>query len=289
MNNLLREQIREVDAAIGEKKRQIELALASERKLQNKIKRTQNHISELQDEIEQHEECRRIMLAPREFCDSLLMQVKTALIILQKADVSVPELIAFEKVVRSQLEVDPSFLFTEGIFIKIALELAAPVAPNSPIFTGIPTAPIARPIEQEHLDNVFTDIVEIRRFKIVCSQLARAQIYISQCYLDNPKEKWWVVNWKKEVAKLIWHYNEGWNIRPLNEDADIDELTGIWKNFNLTEYLEKNGVNAKAWYSDLPIPAKSPIMPIGNSAELAPGEPYGRGKVWGELWPGTSK
>ena len=286
MNSLLREQIREIDAIIEDKKKQLELALASEKKLQNKIRRTQSRISELQAEIEYQEKCRHKMLLPKKFCDLLVMQIETALEMFKRVDIPVPELAAFNKVFKSQLEIDPSSLFMEDFFIKMVSELASP---NSPTFTGTLTAPVARARteEAEGLNNVFTDITEIRRFKIVCSQLARAQIYISQCYLDYPEEKWWVVNCRKEVAKLVWHYKEGWDIRPLSEDADTDELTGVWENFNLTEYLEKNGVNAKSWYSDLPIRTKSPTMPTGSSTEVAPDEPYGRGKVWGVFWPGT--
>lgn len=92
---------------------------------------------------------------------------------------------------------------------------------------------------------------ENKRFATIQTILATTGIVVGQLVLNEEKVKRWTLLWNDELANLVWNgcTSERWHIASV--DSKQKELTGIWKGFDLYEFLEQNGVDLEDyWYND---------------------------------------
>lgn len=152
MSSLFLGQLQKIDSVVEDRRLHIHLAQKYINKLEADIEASQQHIRQLQIDIETQDEYRRKVLASKEFCESVLSQIRTALVMLHQLDDS--EIIAFEREVRSQFRLNALSFVAEDVFVKINAGFA-----NSRelTFTGIPTAP-SHNLSVPKTDTMFSDL-----------------------------------------------------------------------------------------------------------------------------------
>lgn len=175
MSFLFIEQLQKIDAVIENRKKRIEVTLQHVKQLQETA---QQHTKSLQIDIEEQEEYRRKILTSKEFCELVLSQVRTALVMLHRLDDC--ETKAFEKAVVSQFRLGTSVAY-DNLVVTGSFE---PL--NSLTFTtGTPTV-VADPRSENLTDPIFGNEVEQKRFDFIRQLLAISGIYVQECYEDTP-------------------------------------------------------------------------------------------------------
>ena len=240
MSFLFIEQLQKIDAVIENRKQRIEVTLQHVKQLQEAAQR---HTKSLQIDIEEQEKYRRKILTSKEFCELVLSQVRTALVMLHRLDGC--ETKAFEKAVVSQFRLGTSIAYDNFV----ATGSFEPL--NSPTFTtGTPTV-VVEPHSENLTDPIFDNEVEQKRFDFIRQSLAISGIYVQECYENTPDRKCWALKYKGCATELIWLLDYGWKVKPLNTiNSNTDKLTGVWENFDLIEYLTKYDVKVQLWYRD---------------------------------------
>jgi hypothetical protein len=97
---------------------------------------------------------------------------------------------------------------------------------------------------------VFKLLTEYDQFDAIKNALALNEITITTLLSDRDKAKRWTVEWNGQAAILFWQswFCASWSIEAV---ADQKELSGIWENFDLYDYLSGNGVDVDdTWYND---------------------------------------
>jgi hypothetical protein len=229
MTDLLLRGIREIDAVIEDREEYMKIVQADVEKLKIEMEEGQQRITDLKIEIEHQQEQRQKVIATRDFCESVLHQVRAALAMLHKVD---PEQVSvFKNAIKAQFDLDPNKLTEEEYWQKVAK-----LQPDFKVI-GI------KPIEDQALKNM-----KQCQFEIIREKFALAEIKIEQCYWDYPSEQRWVLRWGEYMARLVWLANIGWNVE-LCDGIRTKQQAGIWYNFDLNQFLKNSGVNTSAWFA----------------------------------------
>ena len=202
-----------------------DLFLGKIRQIDAAIRDTNEHIACLEEtankhrqEVAEYQQEREKVLKAQEFCNTVLVQLNKALVMLDKLDPS--QMLVFKNAVDSQFNPDTREPLTEED-IK--------TTDNSQ------TLP---PLDEE--DAVFTEIVPQLQFKVIREQFAQIGIDIGNCYWSTPETKCWVLNWNNIPAKLVWENRVGWDVDELAEDGG---LQGNWRDFDLHKVLQGCGID----------------------------------------------
>lgn len=226
MTNLFLGKLRQIEGAIRETEAHISVA--------------EQHIGQLQGNAEAYRQHYEKVLAAKEFCESVLAQVRTAILMLHKLDDD--QIMVFEKAIQNQFRLDISYLFAENA-------LAGLDTLNSPtftgIFTGIPTAATATAVANvDTLESVqqsnswLFDVLVQRQFQIIREQLELAEIEVRP---SNSNPKCWTVVSNNHEAILSWGTEDGWGIKVSNELDD--DAVKEWEEFDLGEFLNSKNIS----------------------------------------------
>ena len=252
MTHLFLGKIQQIDAAINDREQRLE------------VYRKQISLTEL--EVSNYKEQRQKIIATKDFCESVLHQVKAALAMLYKVDSE--QVTVFENTIKAQFKLDPNTLTEEEYWQKVAKPepnfkvtgsfKAVPLVPlNSPVSIGTPTAPQAT----AYLQTIKT---QQWQFFLIREKLTSVGIEVKECYWNESNEKRWVLLWEQQEARLVWLNNKGWKVEPFFCGpffGGSQTLQGIWQDFNLNVFLQSKGVNISSWIA-LPFSVVTNTHPI---------------------------
>lgn len=236
-------KVQQIDAAIRDTKQHIQESLED--------------VSQRQAKVRSYQEQRQQIVATKDFCESVLHQVKAALAMLHKVD---PEqLPTFKNAIKAQFNLDPNKLTEEEYWQKVAepqpdfkaigkFKTIPLTTLNSPIFSEIPASPTT--------DQIFKSIRQCQ-LEVIREKFALAEIEIHTCYSNQKHEERWMVRWGEYEARLVWLADKGWSVK-LCDGVYSREQAGMWYGFDLNHFLKEAGVDMSSWVQN-PTPLTSSI------------------------------